>query len=662
MPPMRLSGPIMRIPGRRRSRSTPETEPTPAGRSSASGPRWIDRVRASFTGASAVAVLCWVLGTGLALAAVRLADLNPLTIRGAVLPIALAAVAGAVILPVVVRWPSERVIGAVAGLYAAWIALVQISALHGTPFAQLGVANLDPVRLTALANRLSTTWGSSDAFLPGVPSEYPPLYPWVVGHLADVLQRPVWMMMKPAQIVVISAAVVAAFALWRRLVGAPVALAMAAVAPSVFTWGFKEYEILTLAVFVPYLLATFTDRSRSEGGLHWLPAGIIGGLFAATYVGYLLFGSAGVVALIAARLVRPDRRRYLLHLLGVLVTAAVVASWYLLPLTIAYLTRPRNQLSDTYLGPTTALYPVPIGTFVPVVFRVLMLIGLVGLVWYCGRAWWAEPVLLVLGGVALYWGVSLLSTVLTGHTYFLPKSSRMVNMILIVAGVLTISRAAAPLFRRPTMRSRSVAVVAVGFLIMIAGLNCWEAWTPGTPRGFADVVKQPDRLQPNSATKAHLEILPDGRKPRFAPKHLASYPDSSPVMPAEIISREVDRRLGPDARPMSLSADARIYMYVHWYCYTQGSSIASSSLEQFPARKHELQRLSTITDPTAFSNASAHTRFGGIDVFLLRNRAGRWWSVDKISFAPSAFRGGAFDIVDNLPSHLVLAIRRQPVS
>lgn len=566
MAPRSLWRPIMDFPSGHRSRSTQPTKATSVRGSRGSGPRWMNRAPAFLTGASTVAVFCWILGTCLAVAVVRMADLNPLTIRGAVLPIALAGVAGAAVLPVVVRWPSDRVIGAVAGLYAAWIALVQISALHGTPFAQRGVVNLDPVRLTALANRLSTTWGSADAFLPGVPSEYPPLYPWVVGHLADALHRPVWLMMKPAQIVVMSAAVVAAFVLWRRLVGAPAALAMAAVAPAVFTWGYKEYEILTLAVFVPYLLATFTDRS--EGGLHWLPAGIIGGLFAATYVGYLLFGSAGVLALIVARLLRPDRRRYLLHLLGVLVTAAVVASWYLGPLAIAYLTRPRNQLSDTYLGPTTALYPVPIGTFVPVVFRVLMLIGLFGLAWYCGREWWAEPILLILGGVALYWGVSMLSTALTGHTFFLPKSARMVNMILIVAGVLTVSRAAAPVITRPTMRARSVSIVALGLLIMIAGLTCWEAWTPGTPRGFVSVIKHPGQLHPNPATKAHLEILPDGRTPRFAPTNLSSYPDASPMMPADKISREVERRLGPRRsadEPVGRLADLHVRALVLLY-------------------------------------------------------------------------------------------------
>ncbi|MBO0813448.1 MAG: arabinofuranosyltransferase, partial [Microlunatus sp.] len=284
-----------------------------------------------------------------------------------------------------------------------------------------------------------------------------------------------------------------------------------------------------------------------------------------------------------------------------------------------------------------------------------------GLVWYLGREWWAKPILLILGGVALYWGVSMISTVLTGHTFFLPKSSRMINMILIVAGLLTISRAAAPLTRRPTLRVRSMSIVAVGLLLLFAGLTCWEAWTPGTPRGFASVIKSPGQLRPNSATKAHLEILPDGRTPRFAPDNLSSYPGAASEMPADIIRRAVDRRLGPDARPMSLSADVRIYMYVHWYCYTQGSAIASSSLEQFPARKQELQRLSAITDPTSFADASAHIRFGGIDVFLLRKHAGRWWSVDGIGFAPSAFRGGAFDIVDNLPSHLVLAIRRPPI-
>lgn len=616
---------------------------------------------ATWSGASTVAVSCWILGSALAVVVVKAVDLNPLTVRGAVLPIAMAVVASAVVLPVAVRWPSDRMAGAVAGLYAAWLALVQLSALHGTPFAQIGEHNGDWIRLTGLANRLSTVWGSADAYLPGVPSEYPPLYPWVVGHLADVVNRPAWALVKPVQIVVLSATVVVAFVLWRRLVSAPIALAMAVVAPAVFSLGYKDYEIITLGAFVPYVLVTFADRPHSkDGGLHWLPAGIIGGLFATTYVGYLLFGSAGVLALIVARLLRPDRRRYLLHLVGVMVTAAVVASWYLVPLVIAYLTRPREQLSDTYPSDTIASNPVLLDE--PMVFVILALIGLAGLFWYRRREWWAESILLLFGGIAAYWGISMLSTVFSGHTLFLPKAPRMISMVLIVAGVLTVSQATRPLAGRlapdvPRSVARSASIGGLVLLLLVGGSTCWQAWTPGEPRGFVD-YRAPQDVTINAATKAHLETLPNGRTTQFTPDDRLEYSGALAVMPADIISQDVQTRLGPAARPMSLSVDARIYMYVHWYGYLQGNRYASSSLAQFDDRLNEVRRLSAITDPKAFASASAHTRFGGIDVFLLRKRDGRWESVDGVDFAPGAFRGGAFDIVDNLPSSLVLAIRR----
>lgn len=625
--------------------------------------RWwrLPRIR---VGASTIAVLCWLVGMVLAVVIVRAIDLDPLTLRGAVLPIPMAVVAAAVMLGLAARWPTDRVTGAVAGLYAAWLALVQISALHGTPFAQRGVHNNDWVRLASLANRLSTSWGSADAYLPGVPSEYPPLYPWIVGHLADILQQPAWVMMKPVQIMVLSGTVVAAFALWNRLIPAPMALAIAAVAPAIFTWPYKDYEIITLGIFVPYLLATFTDRPRSRGGLHWLPAGIIGGLVALTYIGYVLFGSGAVVALVIARLLRPDRRRYLLHLAGVVVTAAVVTSWYLVPLLHAYLTRTRTQLSDTYPNRAIADEPVPTPFLEPTLFGVLALAGLVGLFWYRRREWWAQPILLIFGGIVLYWAASLLSTVLTGHTYFLPKAPRMMSTILIVAGLLTVARAAGPLVSRllpavPGSMARGAAIGGLSLVLLVSGLTCWEAWTPGDPRGFVDTTRTPDGVVPNTATKAHLDTLPDGRPTRFAPERRLEYSGALPALPATTIRSEVERRLGPDARPMTLSVDSRMYLYVHWYCYLEGSAYASSSLERFWDRYRELRRLSAITDPKAFADASAHTRFGGIDVFILRKRDGRLWSVYGVNFSPDAFRGGAFDMVDNLPGDLVLAIRHQ---
>lgn len=622
------------------------------------------RLLATWAGPSTVAVVCWGIGSALAVAVVHAVDPNPLTVAGAVLPIAFGAVAVAVVLPVAVRWPSDRMAGGVAGLYAAWIALVQVSGLHGTPFAQEIPYSGDTDRLISLAERLSTTWRSADAFLPGVPSEYPPLYPWIVGHLADLLNRPAWTMMKPVQIVVISGTVIAAFVLWRRLVGAPIALAMAAVAPAIFTWAFKDYEIITLAVFIPYVLATFTGRPRSEGGLHWLPAGIIGGLFVTTYVGYLFYGSAGVLALIVVRLLRPDRRRYLLHLLGVAITAAVVASWYLLPLAIAYLTRPREPLALTFPNRVIASDPVPTPFFEPTVFGALALAGLAGMFWYRRREWWAQSCLLLLCGIALSWGFAMLSLVLTGTAYFVPKVPRMVSMLLVVSGVLTVARAAGPLARKlapaaPRSMARSASIGALTLLLIASGLTCWEAWTPGSPRGFESFTTRADSIEPNGATKAHLETLPNRSSTRFAPDNRSQYPSASSAVPVNLIRSAVQSRLGPDARPMSLSVDSRIYKYVDWYCYLEGRGYASNSLALYTSRHQELRRLSAIAEPTAFATASAHTRFGPIDVFVLRKSAGKWVFRSSIQFSPDAFKGGAFDVVNDVPGGLVVAVRRR---
>ena len=61
--------------------------------------------------------------------------------------------------------------------------------------------------------------------------------------------------------------------------------------------------------------------------------------------------------------------------------------------------------------------------------------------------------------------------------------------------------------------------------------------------------------------------------------------------------------------------------------------------------------------PERFAQASANTRFGGIDVFVLRRTGATWYFDDRVEFNPDSFRGPEFDVVDDLPSGLVLAVR-----
>jgi hypothetical protein len=60
-----------------------------------------------------------------------------------------------------------------------------------------------------------------------------------------------------------------------------------------------------------------------------------------------------------------------------------------------------------------------------------------------------------------------------------------------------------------------------------------------------------------------------------------------------------------------------------------------------------------VSDPAAFARAGAHTGFGSIDLFVLRD-----WRWSDVRFRPQQFDPSVFAIVTGLPGETVLAIRR----
>src|SRR3954466_15500284 len=126
------------------------------------------------------AVLAWVVLSPLALLLVRGLDLDPFRVRGAIMPVAVGCVAAALLLVARWRYRSDLVIGVATGTYAAWLVLTMGAALHGTPFGY-GEMVGDSGRLVAMATKYMTTSASADAFVRHLPTEYPPLYPWLVG-------------------------------------------------------------------------------------------------------------------------------------------------------------------------------------------------------------------------------------------------------------------------------------------------------------------------------------------------------------------------------------------------------------------------------------------------------------------------------------------------
>ncbi|MGZ4593585.1 MAG: arabinofuranosyltransferase [Actinomycetes bacterium] len=610
------------------------------------------RARRGFPADGPAALLTWLVATPLAVLLVRRLDLDPFSAAGAVMPVGVGCVAGAVLVALLLRRHSDLLIGAGAGLYAAWVGLTLATALHGTPFGY-GLMVGDAGRFAAMAMKYMSTERAVDMFVRGLPTEYPPLYPWIVGHVARLVDRPAWQLFGEMQIFTMSASVVLAYLLWRRLVGAPVAFTIVALAPAVFAEASKDYEFVTLLVILPWLLATFAGLPRDRGGLHWLPAGLIGGLIVLTYPGWVAYAALGVLVLIFLTWrAAASRRGYVLHLLGVAATAFVVSSWYVVPFVVTLATDGGSRISDLWTPMVIVDHPLALPFLALTPVGVIELAGLFGMVWYRRTTWWAQPLLLVLLSAYAYRVIFLLRTVLDDHNGYLQYTDRLIGMLLATAGVLTVFEAAPALSRRlsvPPARGRTVAVTAAAVLVAWAAVQGWQQWVPG-PRGLRDASTPAGGT--NLATAAHTERLPDGRLTRFAvPRY------EQPTFPTSEVERVIQSQLGAAARPVVLSYDQRLFSFVPFYGYLGPNRLSANTLQRWDDRAAEVHRLAGITDPATFARASRETRFGAIDAFVLRDAGGRWtWN--GVSFSPAVFDSRFFHVETVTPKTVVAVHRR----
>lgn len=604
---------------------------------------------------SLIALVVWLLCLPVTYGAVRLLRPgNPFDLRTAMIPVAVGAVVLVVTAVVTRRWQAEVVSGLAAGLFAGWVAFTMQLALHGTPFG-FGGLDGDAGRMAAMANRYATTWRSSDGIVPTVPSHYPPLFPWLVGRTAALLHTPAWQLLGAAEAIAMSAAVVAGFALWRRLVAGPVALAVALMVPLCFALPQKGYEVLALAVFAPWALATFGRPPR--GRLHWLPAGLILGLSVGLYWAYVAYGALGIVALaVLTWRASPDRGRYLRHIALTLAVAAVVSSWYLVPYAGWALMHGVQEM-DRYKGGGIESSLLPFLAATPL--AALELAGLGGMVWYRRRIWWAVPMLLLTASAYAYRLLYLSYFILAGHTGSMQDTPRLIEPLLATAGVLTVVQAAPGLIRRLTAaKPLPSGLPALGLCLVIAwtAVTLWLSWMPG-PLVAGD---GPQGASSDAPLGAFKFPLPDGRYPRFDPP--GTRVSWFPVDPIEADVSSVD---GPAASPVTLSPSEVLFAYVRWPGYLAVADTSAGATTQWLSRYAALARLARVTDPAAFAERSAHTAFGPIDVFILHAAGSRWtWAAKgsvpekPVSFTPTQFSPAKFAVFRNLPGHIVVAVRR----
>ncbi|MFZ0163849.1 MAG: arabinofuranosyltransferase, partial [Trebonia sp.] len=244
---------------------------------------------------SLAALIIWIVCLPVAFGLASLGPANPFLLRVAMVPVVLA-IAGVIVAGIASRrLPADLASGIGAGLFGGWVAFTLRVALHGTPFGFDGLS-ADAGRMADMANRYASTWRSSDAIVSSVPSHYPPLFPWLVGRTSALTSVPAWKLLGPAEAITLSFAVVAGYILWRKLLPGPLALAVTLPVLLCFSLPEKAYEILALTVFVPWAIATFGDPPRGRR-LHWLPAGLIGGLSIVLSWAFIIYGALGIVAL-----------------------------------------------------------------------------------------------------------------------------------------------------------------------------------------------------------------------------------------------------------------------------------------------------------------------------------------------------------------------------
>lgn len=600
---------------------------------------WLRHPRRWAANPSFLAVAVWLVTLPIAALLPRLADADPFGNEAWATALAAGFVCVVLVLALALwRGTNPALAGVSAGLMATWVALTLRLVLQATPFGFGGLLG-DAGRQTATATRYSVTAAPADAWIPGLPAEYPPLYFWLTGRAAAILDTPAWQLIGEAEVLTMSGAVIAGFLLWRRLISPWLALVVVGLTLVTFGDPRKPYEVVVAVAFLPWVIATFARPPA--GRLRWLPAGLIGGLIVMTYQAWLVFGALGILAIIAITWRRAaDRRRYLLHLVGVGVVAAAAAAWYVVPFLWATLTRETTATSDLY-GPGSLLQNMfPFLAVTPL--GVLQLVGLGGLLWLRRSAWWATPLLLLAASAYLYRIVATVRYSINGHTAFLHYTSNLYAVALVAAGVLVIAHAVPRIAQRiQTPPARGAVAGALAVVLSWTGYAYGQQWMP--------VAEQPSS---HYSAEAHTEPLPGGGYPRYAP-----VADRSEWFPVDQISEFVERTTGPDPHRVTLTVDDRLYAYLPWPGYMSTSRMAAGSLMLWDRRRAELARLTTITDPAGFTAASADTEFGPIDIFILY-RAGGAWVWDDLRFSPTQFDRAAWAVADDLPSDIVVAVRR----
>ena len=468
---------------------------------------------------------------------------------------AVGALTGAAVALLARRRPGRA---ATAGAVAAGVLLgaAGTAALHGTRWGWYGLYADSSFR-TQMATRYAETPALVDYGYRDLPAYYPPALGWLQGRLAAVTGLAGWEAVKPVQLLVGVLVPLAAYLLWRPVVGA---LPASAVAGLVTIWTAhpqKPDEWLVLSCLLPWWLLAVRDV-RAPGVERW-PSwrlGVVLGLLLLVHTYWFLpFGVATLLALAydavrARSRARPEPRLPLRRALAIGVVGLAVSAVSWLPVVVARLRLPSDDLQMRYSYP---------GGNVPVLpswSEPSEVAGLVGLAWFAWAAWRGvrrvEPggrtgavagaLALALAGCLATLGLGALAE--RADIGFLAfKTHDAVLAVLLAAGVLGAADWLSRWQGRPA--TRLAAVVLAGAAAAGAANHLADVWVTGRAAQVAQTTRYPDGSMPTGdpAQEPRVDVLfvdpddPPVTEVRAAWREL--HPDV-PLSDAVLVTSQVD--------------------------------------------------------------------------------------------------------------------------
>lgn len=518
-------------------------------------------------------------------------------------------------------------LAAEVGVAAAGVLLgaAGTAALHGTRWGWSGL-HADSSFRTQMATRYAETPALVDYGYRDLPAYYPPALGWLQGRLAAATDLAGWEAVKPVQLLVGVLVPLAAYLLWRQVVGAVPACAVAGLVTVWTAHPQKPDEWLVLACLLPWWLLAVRDvrAPRVERWSAWRLGVVLGLLLLVHTYWFLPFGIATLLAVAYDMLRRARGRPPRLPLgraLAIGATGLTVSAVSWLPLVVTRLSLPSDGLQMRYSFVDGNVPQLPAAE------EASQVAGLVGAVWLGWAAWrclrrygvgddtgrLAGSLALALAGclVTLRLG-ALAETADVGFLAF--KTQDALMSVLLAAGVL----GAADWLRRLSARQAGgqaawpasvLAAMLVTGAAATAAHDLADDWVTGRSALVAQTTRYPDGSVPTGRP---------GQKPYVGTLFV------DPHDPPVVAVRSAWRTLRPDV-PLSeavlVTSQVDLLATTPVHGFLAYKSIYSHPNGRFEARVALLERVAACPDSACAAELLRSNEHDRVDGLVLQREA-----------------------------------------